>query len=220
MDIKLSLENLADNIRAVVTTPSRNPWIYEEGEVRKPGSIHIAIFALLIGIGAVTGSFGSIAFPLGYGVSGFWPGVAVQAVGSIWFGLWGALAGGLFPFISNSLSGAPLYVSLAYFPSNFIQGLLPFLVFKYLKVDPRLNNWVGYAAYVLFAVIINNALGATWAVTALTSFHLITVTSTPLFFSGWLIGNGLPSLIFGIIVLKILSKTVVRSRAFCKGWLA
>ncbi|MGC8621991.1 MAG: hypothetical protein ACP5U0_08770 [Caldisphaera sp.] len=207
-------------IQSTIVNEEGNPWVYEEGEKRKPGSIHIAIFALLIGIGAVTGAFGSIAVPLGYGVSGFWPGVAVQAVGSIWFGFWGILAGAIFPFISNALSGAPLYVSLAYFPANFVQGLIPFLAFKYLKIDPRLNNWVGYVAYILFAVIINDALGATWAVTVLKALHLITVTSAPLFFSGWLIGNGLPSLIFGIIVLKALSKTVIKSRAFCKGWLA
>ncbi|MGC9208793.1 MAG: hypothetical protein ACP5GH_02920 [Nitrososphaeria archaeon] len=198
----------------------QNPWVYEEGEKRKPGSIHVAVFALLIGIGAVTGAFGSIAVPLGYGVSGFWPGVAVQAVGSIWFGLWGILAGAIFPFISNALAGAPLYVSLAYFPSNFVQGLIPFLTFKYLKIDPRLNSWKGYVAYILSAVIINNILGATWAVTALNALHLITVTSAPLFFSGWVIGNGVPSLIFGIIVLKALSNMVIKSRAFCKGWLA
>lgn len=195
-------------------------WKIEEGEVRRPGTIHIAVFALLIGVGAVAGAFGSLAVPLGFGVTGFWPGVAVQAVGSIWFGLWGVIAGGLFPFISNSLAGAPLYVSVAYLPSNIIQGLIPLLAFKYLRLDPRLKTAKDYAGYIIFAVIINNILGASWAVTALQYFGLITVSSVPLFFSGWTIGNGVPSLVFGIILLKALSPLIIRSRAFCKGWLA
>ena len=195
-------------------------WKIEEGEVRTPGTIHIAVFALLIGVGAVAGAFGSLAVPLGFGVTGFWPGVAVQAVGSIWFGLWGVIAGGLFPFISNSLAGAPLYVSVAYLPSNLVQGLIPLLAFKYLRLDPRLRSAKDYVGYILFAVIINNVLGASWAVTALQYFGLITVESVPLFFSGWTIGNGVPSLVFGIILLKALSPLIIRSRAFCKGWWA
>ena len=197
-----------------------NVWKIEEGEVRKPGTVHIAILALLIGVGAVAGTFGSLSVPLGYGVTGFWPGVAVQAVGSIWFGLWGVAAGFLFPFISNTLAGAPLYVSFAYLPSNLLQGLVPAFVFKYMKLDPRLRTAKDYIMYILFGVIINNVLGALWAVTALQAIGLITVESVPLFFSGWTIGNGIPSLIFGIILLKALSPMVIRHKAFCKGWLA
>ncbi len=197
-----------------------NVWKIEEGEIRKPGTVHIAILALLIGVGAVAGTFGSLSVPLGYGVTGFWPGVAVQAVGSIWFGLWGVAAGFLFPFISNTLAGAPLYVSFAYLPSNLLQGLIPALVFKYMKLDPRLRTAKDYIMYIIFGVIINNILGALWAVTALQAIGLITVESVPLFFSGWTIGNGIPSLIFGIILLKALSPMVIRHKAFCKGWLA
>jgi len=197
-----------------------NVWEIKPGEVRKPGSIHVAILALLIGVGAVAGTFGSLSIPLGYGVTGFWPGVAVQAVGSIWFGLWGVAAGFLFPFISNSLAGAPLYVSFAYLPSNLLQGLIPLLAFKYMKLDPRLTSAKDYIGYIIFGVIINNIIGAAWAVTALQAIGLITVESVPLFFSGWTIGNGIPSLIFGIILLKALSPLVVKHRAFCKGWLA
>jgi integral membrane sensor domain MASE1 len=195
-------------------------WYVPAEEKREPGTIHVVVFALLIGVGAVAGAFGSLAIPLGYGVTGFWPGVAVQAVGGIWFGIWGVLAGALFPFISNSLAGAPLYVSLAYFPSNFIQGFLPALVFRYLKVDPRLRKTSDYIHFIWSAVLVNNFLGALWAVTVLQQFGLITVTSAPLFFSGWVIGNGVPALIFGIILLKVLSGFIIRHRSFVKRWVA
>ena len=198
----------------------KSVWELEPGEVRKPGTIHIAIMALLIGVGAVAGTFGSLSIPLGYGVTGFWPGVAVQAVGSIWFGMWGVIAGFLFPFISNSLAGAPLYVSFGYLPSNLIQGLLPAWAFKYFKADPRLTSGKDYAIFIVFGVILNNILGAAWAVTALQWLGLVTVESVPLFFSGWTIGNGVPALIFGIILLKALSPLVVKHRSFVKKWWA
>jgi len=68
-------------------------WKVEEGERRSVGVIHIVILALLIGIGFVVGAFGSISFPLGFGVNFFWTGIAVQQVGAVWFGGWGALSG-------------------------------------------------------------------------------------------------------------------------------
>jgi hypothetical protein len=89
-----------------------------------------------------------------------------------------------------------------------------------MKLDPRLITAKDYIMYILSGVIINNILGALWAVTALQAIGLITVTSVPLFFSGWTIGNGVPSLIFGIILLKALSPMIVKHKAFCKGWLA
>ena len=71
-------------------------WTVQEGEKRSVGVIHIVITALLIGIGFVVGAFGSISFPLGFGVNFFWTGIAVQQVGAIWFGGWGVLAGTIF----------------------------------------------------------------------------------------------------------------------------
>jgi len=73
-------------------------WTVQPGERRSVGVIHIVILALLIGIGFVVGAFGSISFPLGFGVNFFWTGIAVQQVGGIWFGGWGVLAGAIFPF--------------------------------------------------------------------------------------------------------------------------
>ena len=55
-------------------------WALEEGEVRRPGIVHIVMLALFTGIGIVVGTFGSLAVPLGF-VSAFWPGQAVQSIG-------------------------------------------------------------------------------------------------------------------------------------------
>ena len=71
-------------------------WDVRPGEVRRPGIIHVVMMALFTGVGIVVGTLGSLAIPVGF-VSAFWPGQAVQAVGGVWFGYWGGIAGALFP---------------------------------------------------------------------------------------------------------------------------
>lgn len=195
-------------------------WTVEEGEKRSIGIIHIVITALLIGIGFVVGGYGSITFPLGFGVNFFWPGIAVQQVGAIWFGAWGSIAAAIFPFFSNAIAGTPFYVSLAYVPANFVQAFLPAWVFRRFKLDPRLRKWQDYV-YLLVAMIIANAFGALWStLVVLRSFGLLTASSVPLFIWGWFGGNLIAGIVFNFILLKALSGVVIRTTAFVKRWWA
>lgn len=195
-------------------------WTVQPGERRSVGVIHIVITALLIGIGFVVGAFGSISFPLGFGVNFFWTGIAVQQVGSIWFGLWGVIAGAIFPFFSNAIAGTPFYVSLAYIPANAVQAFLPAWAFRYFKADPRLRSGRDYAV-LLGSMVISSAFGALWSpLVVLRSFGLLTTDSVPLFIWGWFGGNVLAGLVFNIILLKALSGVVIRTTAFVKRWLA
>jgi hypothetical protein len=125
-------------------TPSavENVWQLEEGEIRRPGIVHIVMLALFTGIGIVVGTFGSLAIPIGF-VSAFWPGQAIQAVGSIWYGMWGGIAAFVFPLISNAMSGsAPLPVSLAYIPANFVQGMASGWAFRFPEPCTALRGYV------------------------------------------------------------------------------
>ncbi len=193
-------------------------WTVQEGEKRSVGVIHIVILALLIGIGFVVGAFGSISFPLGFGVNFFWTGIAVQQVGAIWFGGWGVLAAAIFPFFSNAIAGTPFYVSLAYIPANAIQALLPAWVFRRFKLDPRMKSGRDYL-YLTLAMIVSSILGALWSVlVVLRSFGLLTTDSTPLFIWGWFGGNVVAGVVFNFILLKALSSVVIRTPAFVKRW--
>jgi hypothetical protein len=195
-------------------------WTVQPGERRSVGVIHIVITALLIGIGFVVGSFGSISFPLGFGVNFFWTGIAVQQVGSIWFGLWGVIAGTIFPFFSNAIAGTPFYISAAYIPANFLQAFLPAFAFRYFKADPRLRSGRDYLV-LLGAMIVSSAFGALWStLVVLRGFGLLTTDSVPLFIWGWFGGNVLAGLVFNFILLKALSGVVIRTPAFVKRWLA
>lgn len=195
-------------------------WTVQPGERQSVGVIHIVITALLIGIGFVVGAFGSISFPLGFGVNFFWTGIAVQQVGSIWFGLWGVIAGTIFPFFSNAIAGTPFYVSLAYIPANAVQALLPAWAFRYFKADPRLRSMRDYLI-LLAAMIVSSAFGALWSpLVVLQGFGLLTTDSVPLFIWGWFGGNVVAGLVFNFILLKALSPVVIRTAAFVKRWLA
>lgn len=195
-------------------------WKLEEGETRSTGVIHIVITALLIGIGAVVGAFGSFSLPLGFGVNFFWPAIAVQNVGGIWFGAWGVIAGALFPIISNGITGTPVYVSLAYIPANAVQALLPAWAFRRFNGDPRLKTGRDWAIF-LISITVANIFGALWSpLVVLRSFGLLTAESVPIFIFGWFGGNEIAGIIFGVILLKALSNVVIKTNAFVKKWWA
>lgn len=195
-------------------------WTVQKGEKRKVGVIHIVITALLIGIGFVVGAFGSISFPLGFGVNFFWTGIVVQNVGAIWFGAWGVIAGSIFPFFSNAISGTPFYVSAAYIPANFFQAFACAWAFRFFKADPRLLKGRDYAI-LLAAITVSNILGALWStLVVLRGFGLLTTDSVPLFIWGWFGGNEVAGILLNIILLKALSSVVIRTPAFVKRWWA
>jgi len=200
-----------------VKTTAAEIWKLEEGEVRKPGIVHVVMLALFTGIGIVVGTFGSLAIPIGF-VSAFWPGQAVQSIGSVWFGWWGGIAAGLFPLISNSLSGsAPLPVSIAYLPANILQGMIAGWAFRKLLADPSLKSGRDWGVWILWGALVPNAIGAAWGSTMLVAFGLVTQAAQLVTFLGWFVGNTIPTIILGSLILKYVSPLVVRSKAFCKG---
>ncbi len=195
-------------------------WELEAGEVRRPGIVHVVMLALFTGIGIVVGTFGSLAIPIGF-VSAFWPGQAIQAVGAIWYGMWGGIAAFVFPIISNSLSGsAPLPVSIAYIPANFVQAMAAGWAFRFLKADPSLRTSKSWVVFTLIGIIAANIFGAAWGSTVLRLFGLITPAAHLVTFAGWFVGNTVASWILGAILLRFVSPLVVRTKAFCKGYWA
>ena len=202
------------------TPAGRDIWTLQTGESRESGPIHVIMTALFIGIGIVVGTFGSLAVPIGF-VSAFWPGQAVQAAGSIWFGAWGVIAGAVFPVISNTISGsAPLPVSIAYLPGNAVQAGLGALAFKRLNAHPALKTRRDWIIWIVFGVLIANFFGSLWGSGVLLFFDMITIEAWPIVWVGWWVGNSIPSLIFGSILLKFVSPVIIDSKAFVKNWWA
>jgi len=192
-------------------------WKLEEGEIRKPGLAHYVMMALFTGVGIVVGTFGSLAVSIGP-VSAFWPGQAIQSVGSIWYGGWGAIAGVVFPMISNAISGsAALPISLAYIPGNLAQAAIAGYFFRKMNCNPCLTSKKDYIVFIVLGTLVANAIGAAEGNFVLLLFGIITPAGIPLNFLGWFLGNSIASGILGIIMLKFLSPLVIKTRTFCKG---
>ena len=195
-------------------------WKKEEGEIRRPGLSQFVMMALFTGIGVVIGTFGSIAVPVGF-VAAFWPGQAIQSVGSIWYGMWGGIAAFVFPLISNSIAGsAPLVVSLCYIPGNFAQGIIAGWAFRSFHADPRLRSAKDWVMFAIFGTILPNFIGALWGTLILRVFNMVTPAAFMVTFLGWFIGNAPTSFILGVIMLKFISPIVLKTKAFCKGYWA
>lgn len=170
----------------------------------------ILLAIILFGLGAVLGTIGSLSLPLGLGVTGFWPAVVVQVAGGIWLGALGVLVGALFPFISNTYAGAPLIVSFLYLPSNIVQGLIPYLVFKNLGLDPALRNLRSLIHFLWSGVLVNNALGALLA-TFMAMFSGLHLYTDPYVFARtWFFGNVIPMFFIGTLTLRFLSPLLER----------
>jgi hypothetical protein len=63
------------------------------------------VFGVLLVMGTVIATLGSITFPVGDKISDFWPGIVIQTLGGLWFGKIGTLAGVIFPIFSNIFIG-------------------------------------------------------------------------------------------------------------------
>ena len=108
------------------------------------------IFVLLVVSGFILSTLGLISFPVFHNVNYFWPAAVVQAVGAVLFGWTGILAGTIFPMFSNLATDKSLVSVFVFTPSNFLQSVLPYLLYTKL-----VNRKLGIATVrdgVLFSV--------------------------------------------------------------------
>ncbi|MCI4459916.1 MAG: hypothetical protein JHC13_03345 [Acidilobus sp.] len=101
--------------------------------------MHIVTFAFATAIAYVLGVVSSLIFPVlgAPGVSGLYVAAAIYVPLGVWMGLWGALAGyiscfflGLYP------SGYSPLQSFVWSWADFIEALVPLLIFKALRAEP------------------------------------------------------------------------------------
>ena len=208
-------------------SPGKTIWSESPNQETRSVGFYLVMFFMLVVIGFIAGAFGSISFSVdnpdawisvGSGVNYFWPGITIQQVGGIWFGAWGILAGVIFPFFSNAVTGTPFVISFAYLPANFLQSFLPAFAFRRLKLDPRLESGADYLS-LLFSMFLGNLLGSFWSV-----FVLIYLTEriawgdAASYFFGWFGGNMIAGVLFNFVILKSLSQLVIRANGLVKKW--
>lgn len=194
-------------------------WQLTAADRAGPGAQHILAFVMLTIIGTVVGTLGTVGLPVGLNVSAFWPAMTLQAVGGIWFGGWGVLAGVVFACLTNLLTGGSFASVVGFIPANMTQGLLVAWVFRRWRLHPALPGWREAGIFAVVGCFLANGLGALLGIGALAleGNSLGPEYVTTLLFS-WVMGNGLPCLALGLPLLWTLSPLVVDSPFFCKRW--
>ncbi len=101
--------------------------------------MHIASFALATAVCYVLAVFAVIAAPVppAPGVSALYIAAAVYVPLAIWMGMWGCLAGYLSCFFLGLVpSGYSPLFSFVWSWCDFLEGLMPLLFFRLLRIDP------------------------------------------------------------------------------------
>jgi len=147
----------------------------------------------------------------------FWPAAALQVVFSIWFGIYGVIAGIIGPMLGNGLVGES---PLMFLFSNAIQSSLAGLWFRYRRLDPRLRSRRDWLGAILIGCILSHLLGAVFGVT---EAYLRSPANYGFpYWAGkllsWLAGNSLPCIILVPALLKSGSAIIVRGPLFCQSF--
>ena len=196
----------------------REVWRVAPGEPVPVRRGDVAHFLLLLVPMTVTATLGTISFSAsdGSAIASFWPAAALQIAFSIWFGLPGALAGMVGPTLGNGLVGGS---PLLFLSANALQSILPGVVFRRLKLDPRLRTPRDWAGLIGICCVASNALGAGLGVSesylrALTAGGADQAASWWGNWGRWFLGNVLPCLVLTPALFKTTSAIIVRGPHF------
>jgi serine phosphatase RsbU (regulator of sigma subunit)/integral membrane sensor domain MASE1 len=170
---------------------------------------------ILVTITATLGTIGSSSDSTG--IVSLWPAAAFQVVFSIWFGIYGAIAGIIGPMLGNGLIGESPFIFIT---SNAIQSSLAGLWFRYRKLDPRLRNRRDWLGVILVGCVLSHLFGATIGVTEayLRSSENYEFSYWAGKLLNWLFGNSLPCIILVPALLKAISSIIVRGPIFCESF--
>jgi hypothetical protein len=175
--------------------------------------------AVAAGVYTVLSWLGVIALPIGIvGVSSLFIAIGFGIPFAIWFGIWGLLIGYLGTFIGPGLlGGTPLLVAIPFSFVDWFQLGIPMLAYRGLAnrfgVDPMgkdVYSGKGFVFFLVFGVVLPNAIGALYGVTILWAGQLVPPDAFWLTVVGWWVGNMIVSVIIAPILLRGLSPVVER----------
>jgi hypothetical protein len=143
--------------------------------------------------------------------------VAFMILFTLWFGAYGAIAA----YIGALLGGVLTRDSLLHHPEiaviwavgGLLVVLIPLLAIRKFGVDLTLKNRRDWTIILLFAVLINNLVGAAWGAYALSLLEPVNIAGV---FSTLLAGNIIISLLIVPLALRLFTETVSSSKLFVK----
>ncbi len=175
--------------------------------------------AVAAGVYTVLSWLGVITLPIGIvSVSSLFVAIGFGIPFAIWFGAWGLLIGYIGTFVgSGLLVGVPLLVVIPFAFVDWIQLGIPMLAYRTLAarfgVDPMgkdVYTGKGILFFLVFGVILPNALGAFYGLTVLRAGGLVPPDAFWPGVIGWWVGNMIVSLVIAPILLRGLSPVMER----------
>ena len=146
--------------------------------------------------------------------------VAFMILFTLWFGAYGAIAA----YVGTLLAGVLTTESLLQHPeiaiiwavAGLLQVLIPLVAVRMFEVDLTLTNRRDWTIILLFAVLINNIVGAAWGAYTLSLLGPLNIAGA---FSTWLVGNIIITILIVPLGLRFFTEKVSRSKLFVgKYW--
>jgi hypothetical protein len=183
-------------------------------------SKHIAILVVGSAIGAVLAAFGIVSAFAVPGVSAFYIAIGFMSSMSMWFGGWGVLAQAIGGTLGGIIAGSPIPISMALnIPLGLIQGYLPAMAVRTLKMDPRLKTRRDWLIYIVVVVLINVIIPGILFSAGLAAFGILPLqVAFTVGLLSYVLGDIVVILIITTALCKGLSQFVMRTPFYIKGW--
>jgi len=197
-----------------------------EGETTKPKvrPMHIVLCAVTVGLTSVATWISVTAFPIGApGISFFFWAIGLMVAFTMWFGIWGAIGCSIGAIIGGMWGGLPFAVALLLDGvTDFIEPVIPALVFRSLALNPELKTRRDWTAYVVASVVAATVGGFIGANVEVWVGWVPGMFSPAFYISwlGWTIGDIVCFIVIGGTLLRTLTGFTKRMGLYSKTWLA
>jgi hypothetical protein len=145
--------------------------------------------------------------------------VAFMILFTLWFGAYGAIAAYIGTLLGGVLTTESLLqrpeIAVIWAVAGLLQVLIPLVAVRKFEVDLTLENRRDWTIILLFAVLINNLVGAAWGAYTLSLLGPVNIAGV---FSTWLIGNIIISILIVPLALRFLTEKVSTSKLFVKHY--
>jgi hypothetical protein len=152
------------------------------------------------------------------GIAYIYPAVAFMILFTLWFGGYGAIAAYVGTLVGSGLLATQILsqnlgVAVLWAIAGLLQVLIPLVAIRAFDVDLTLENRRDVSLIILFAVVINNLVGAAWGAWTL---GLVEPGAMGSIFSTWLIGNVIVTLLVVPLALRFFTPKIQKSKLFVK----
>ena len=147
--------------------------------------------------------------------------VAFMILFTLWFGAYGAIAAYVGTLLAGVMSTASLLkhpeIAVIWAVAGLLQVLIPLVAIRMFEVDLSLENRRDWTILLLFAVLINNIVGAAWGVFTLSLLPGSTMNIASAF-STWLVGNIIITILIVPLALRFCTGKINKSKLFVKHY--